>query len=531
GAGNPRPQREDPRVRRGRSRHVRDVRRARAPLPTWHAHQPRRRPGSARLARRAGRDDHAHPAAEQVRRFHVSRSLQPLIPPPARRQRVRLELLIHPVTAVRWGDTTALDGTMLVVARDDLARHLLEDRRLADVDLQLVQPGESCRIAPVFDIVEPRAKLGGGVDFPGVLGPASGAGEGQTTVLPGAAVVAVDPGHVPLPARVLDAGGAARALSSFAPPPSVVVLPPLAPALDRFEQFTALRHASLRAAVYLARMATTAPPAPPILGGWRGEAPVPASPPELGGIKGGPATREVYELPPLTDSALPRVAYVYQVHSHQRPTHAGEPVIYGDNVRDPPPTIRPPNDTLDGEVLRSSGGMGMETYSTQNHPIIRELYRRHGHELVFAGVVVTVAHNTAGERERAVAMAANIVAHILRADGAVLNKSGGGAPHVDMAQVGHRLEQMGVRTALLAWDLSGEGGGAEGSALFNYATLDAIVNYGSYSFSVAAPAVERVLAGDPARVAALAGPLTLHAHTICGAMDQIGAGRLTAVTY
>jgi len=424
---------------------------------------------------------------------------------------VRLELLIHPVTAVRWGDTTALDRTTLVVARDDLARHLLEDRRLADVDLQLVQPGESCRIAPVFDIVEPRAKLAGGIDFPGVLGPASGAGEGQTAVLRGAAVVVVDPGDVPFPAGVLDTSGPAGALSQFATIHNVVVLPRLAPDLDRPEQFNALRHASLRAAVYLARVA------PP---GTRNTASVP------------PPTREVYEIPPLTDSALPRVAYVFQFHSHQRPTHPGEPVLYGDNVRQFLPTILHPNEILDGALLRSYRGMGMETYSIQNHPIIRELYQRHGRELVFAGVVVTVAQNTAGERERAVTMAANLVAHTLRADGAVLNKSGGGAPHVDMAQVGHRLEQMGVRTALLAWDLSGEGGGgAEGSALFNYATLDAIVNYGSYGFTVAAPAVERVLAGDPARVTALAGPLTLNANTICGAMDQLGAGRLTAVTY
>ena len=168
---------------------------------------------------------------------------------------MRLELLIHPVTAVRWGDTTALDRTTLVVARDDLARHLLEDRRLADVDLQLVQPGESCRIAPVFDIVEPRAKLAGGIDFPGVLGPASGAGEGQTAVLRGAAVVVVDPGDVPFPAGVLDTSGPAGALSQFATIHNVVVLPRLAPDLDRPEQFNALRHASLRAAVYLARVA------------------------------------------------------------------------------------------------------------------------------------------------------------------------------------------------------------------------------------------------------------------------------------
>src|SRR5918912_4606998 len=95
---------------------------------------------------------------------------------------LQLELLVYPVTAVRWGEATALRGATLEVARDDLARHLLEDPRLTGVELELAAPGDSCRLAPIFDVVEPRAKLGSGVDFPGVLGPATGAGDGQTVV-------------------------------------------------------------------------------------------------------------------------------------------------------------------------------------------------------------------------------------------------------------------------------------------------------------------------------------------------------------
>src|SRR5918912_4582424 len=97
---------------------------------------------------------------------------------------MQLELLVHAVRAMRWGDVTGLRDGTLEIARDELTRHLLAaDPRLVGVDLELVAPGESCRLAPVFDVVEPRAKLGAGVDFPGVLGAASGAGEGQTVVL------------------------------------------------------------------------------------------------------------------------------------------------------------------------------------------------------------------------------------------------------------------------------------------------------------------------------------------------------------
>ena len=423
---------------------------------------------------------------------------------PGRESAMHLDLLVHPVTEMRWGPTTAYRDGVLEIARQELARHLCEDARLAGVDLELAAPGEDCRIAPVFDVVEPRAKVGSGVDFPGVLGPATGAGEGQTAVLRGAAVVVLDPGGDPrLQNSVLDLSGPAAALTRYATTHNLIVVPRLAPDLERGDQYLALRLAALRAAVYLARAAADA----------------------------APAHTESYALAPLAGGTLPRVAYVYQLHSHQYPTRPGEPVLYGDNVRHLLPTILHPNEVLDGAVVRNYRAIGMETYSIQNHPVITDLYRRHGHDLDFAGVVVTVAHNTLGERERAVAMAANLTAHVLRAQGAVLSKAGGGAPHVDMAQVAHRLEQMGVRTALLAWELSSSGSGDEGAALFNYPELDAIVNFGSNGFNYHLPAVARAIVGRPDLAERLAGPLEIEVLTICGAMDQIGAGRLTAVTY
>lgn len=416
---------------------------------------------------------------------------------------MQLELLIYPITGLRWGAATRLVGGTLEIDRAALARHLLEDARLAEVELELAAPGESCRVGPVFDIVEPRAKVGGGVDFPGALGPATSAGQGQTAVLRGAAVTVVDPGQTPYRQAFLDLSGPAADVSIYQGLHHLVVLPRPAPEVDELGLYGALRHASLRAAVYLARAAADS----------------------------APATRESYALAPLAASTLPRVAYVFQIHSHQHPTRAGEPILYGDNVRYLLPTILHPNEVLDGAVIRNYRGLSLDTYSIQNHPIIHDLYARHGSALDFAGVVVTVAHQTLPERERAVTMAANLVAHTLRAEGAVLSKSGGGAPHVDMAQIAQRLETLGVRTTMLAWQLASSDSVEDGGALFNFPELDAIVNYGRESGQLALPAVDRVLAGSPAAAARLAGPLTLGFNSICGAMDQLGAGRLTAVTY
>jgi sarcosine reductase len=412
---------------------------------------------------------------------------------------VQLDLFVHPVRHLAWGPATRLEGDTLVVARAALLAEVAAGLPFAALDAALAAPGESCRLLPVFDVVEPRARVGGG-DFPGVLSPIASVGSGETHVLRGAAVVMLDPVAEPSGRYgVIDMSGPAADYSPYAHTHNLALLPQFPPGLERPAQQRALRVASLRAAVHLARAALAHPP----------------------------AVHERYALTPVPPE-LPRVAYVYQLHSQQHPTQPGEPILYGDNVRHLLPTWLHPNEILDGAVLRGYRPMAMETYGIQNHAVVRELYRRHGTELAFVGVVATVAHHTQEERERAAVLAANLVTHGLRAAGAVLSKAGGGAPHVDMAQVAHLLEQRGVRTTLLAWELSV--GDAEGSALFNYPTLDAIVNYGSAEFRFALPPVERLLTPTPA-LAALAGAYQVDALNLCGAMDQLGGGVLTAVTY
>ncbi|HEY7064524.1 MAG TPA: glycine/sarcosine/betaine reductase component B subunit [Chloroflexota bacterium] len=424
--------------------------------------------------------------------------------------RTRLDWEVHPVRGLRWGAAPALADGVLTLDRAALAAHLLEDRRLASVELELAAPGEACRIGPVFDVVEPRAKRDPAIpDFPGAIGPVAAVGYGATAVLRGAAVTLVDPGpHGPYRSYIDCQGpvdpprGAARPLSRYSTLHHLVVLPRLAPDLDRPDQRHALRTAALRAAVYLARAAGDAPP----------------------------DAVESLELTPA-DPALPRVAYVFQVHSHQRPTLPHEPLLYGDNTHNLLPTIFQPNEVLDGAVL--SGYGSLKTYEIQNHPVIRELYERHGREVCFAGVVLTVAHNTVPERDRAVLIAANLVAHTLRADGVVLTKSGGGAPHVDMAQLGRACEQLGVKTTLVAWDSTSLGSGDDGAALFNYPELNAIVNFGNSDGAVTLPRVERLLTSLPEgpETERLRGPWATTIHSVLGAMDQTGGGHLTAVHY
>ena len=422
---------------------------------------------------------------------------------------MRLELNIYHVHDVKLGSATRMQDGILSVDGEALRRHLLqEDARLEDTRFELAHAGELCRITSIADIVEPRAKISGGVDFPGVLGPFETAGMGTTAVLRGMVVTMLNPGERPGGrSPVLDMGGTHREgwtawdLSVFANVQHLVIIPRLAAGVIGDEALNTLRFAVLRAAVWLAS--------------------------EAG--HGVPDATEHFELAPVAD--LPRVVYVFQIHSHQRPTVNGEPLLYGDNVRHLLPVVLHPNEVLDGAVLQGYSGRGNSII--QNHPVILELYRRHGQDLNFAGVIAVVAHQTAAERERSAMMAANLVKHVLQADGVILTKTGGGAPHIDMAEIAHRCEQLGVRTTLIAWETSSTGGAEEGSALFNHPDLDAVVNVGSNGYQFSLPSMDRVIMpqDDPALAERMTGPMEATANQFCGVLDQFGGGRWATVLY
>lgn len=413
--------------------------------------------------------------------------------------------IIH-IHDVAFSEKTSAGQGVLTINRRELQEMLEQDSRFGRVDIELAHAGASCRIVRVFDVTEPRAKMGGtGVNFPGAMARLETAGEGRTRVLRGSAVVTLD--HSPGPSRgmVIDMSGPGAEWGLYGHLQSVVLLCYPAGGVSRFEYQKALRVAGLRAAVYLAEATMD--------------------------LKGDET--EVFDLGPLSQAGkglegLPRVAYVFQIHSLQQSVEKpqDEPIFYGDNVSGLLPTIVHPNEVLDGAILRGYYCQGAETYTIQNHPIIRELYKRHGKELCFAGVVITVAQYTQPERERSAVIASNLVKSVLGADGVILTKIGGGAPHIDLAETLDRCEALGVKGAVVVADQSTDGS-TEGALLFNTPKADAIVNVGSFSGSFSLPAVEKLIGG----------PMTLRGRPVdegeteimttglCGGSSQLGASK------
>ncbi len=129
------------------------------------------------------------------------------------------------------------------------------------------------------------------------------------------------------------------------------------------------------------------------------------------------------------------------------------------------------------------------------------------------------------QRERNSMLAAEQAKWNLAADGVVLTKYGGGAPHADMALTALKCEELGMRTVVQTSDMSWDRR-AESALLFNYSQVDAIVYVGGRDTGWQVPAAKRVIAGNGELDEALRALRELTASNLCGVTNQQGASRL-----
>lgn len=433
---------------------------------------------------------------------------------------MRLELNAVKIRDIQFADTTTVSNGVLRINRSELEGLLLEDARFSRVDIELARPGEKCRILQVADVIEPRAKMSpGDEDFPGVVGRQVPVGRGSTCVLEGAAVVLSDyrerreVGRTMDPiGEIIDMSGPGAEASIYGKTHNIVLLPTPSNAVNTQEYMVALKVAGLKTAAYLARAGVGVPP----------------------------DGREVFELAPLTEirdglEGLPRVAYIFQILTLQFDPIPGEPVLYGRNVADMVPALLHPNEVLDGALTSPIPTLNVQTYQIQNHPIIKELYKRHGRDLCFAGVIVCTAPNNMTEIERVSNMAANLAKYTVGADGAVLTKIGGGAPELTMARTAQLCEGQGIKTAIamlhMAADVSDAKYGA--ATIFNMPEVDAIVSMGIPFMQLALPRVERIIgrAGALPEGQRADDEMVRATNYIRGTHCQLGGSRLRAVRY
>jgi len=344
-------------------------------------------------------------------------------------------------------------------------------------------------------------------------------GKGSTCVLQGAAVIisdyresqelstSADPNG-----EIIDMFGPGAEVSTYGKTHNVVLLTVPTNGVSTQEYMAALKIAGLKTSAYLAKAGK--------------------------GVT--PDETEVFQLPPLTEMAegfekLPKVIYIFQILTLQFEPIPGEPILYGRNIPDIVPTLIHPNEVFDGAVTSPIPALNLQTYQIQNHPLIRELYKRHGKELSFSGIIITIAPNNVADIERVSNMAANLAKYILGAEGAVLTKAGGGAPELTMARTAQRCEQLGIKTAIAMLHMGADIRDAKygASTIFSMPEIDAIVSMGVPFTELTLPAVDRII-GRPhvsSEGPPIAGEIVRAIRWIKGSQCQLGSSCLKAVRY
>ena len=423
---------------------------------------------------------------------------------------MKLELYVIKISDVQFADKTRIVDGLLTINQDELQEILKEDKRLGKVDIKLAHPGENCRIIQVTDVIEPRAKIGdGNAGFPDPVGNPLTIGEGKTCVLQGAAVVLCD--HGPSD-RVIDMSGPGSEVGIFGQTQNVVLLAQPNDGVSVPDYEAALKKAGLKAAAYLAKAGEN--------------------------LK--PDDIEIYDLPPITEISkgleeLPKVTYILQILSLQFEPVPGEPILFGGQAGGMIPSIIHPNQVLDGAVTSAYPALNVETYHIQNHAIIKELYKKHGKELCFSGVIITIAPNNVRDIDRLANIAAGMAKWVIGADGAVLTKTGGGAPELTLARTAQRCEQLGIKTVIAMLHMGADIKDAKYGAttIFNLPEVDAIVSMGVPAIKVSLPPVERIIGipDTPSKGPPVSGEIVRELDRIKGAFCQHGSSKWKAVRY
>ncbi len=319
----------------------------------------------------------------------------------------RLEMGTFPVRDIAFGPETRWSDGTLTIAKDAIIGEVhAKDPRIETINLELAMPGESVRIWPVRDVVEPRVKVTGpGVVYPGIVGrDVTTVGEGRTHRLDGVGVVEVS--NVPWHAgggdindQFLDMSGPLAELIPESKLLNVCVVVEPDTHLDVDEQNYAVHNATLLVADCLARAVAD------------------LEPPEL----------QVFETPP-PDRPLPSVVYVQCIHSPQAMAHSAKAFcvgVYGLSQLTPP-WILHPNEVIDGAISGPYRTMFATSWTVANNPIVKDLYARHNVDLDFRAVIAFKTEWTTQREKELMSAQAAKMATMLGAEGAIVTWDAGG---------------------------------------------------------------------------------------------------------
>ncbi|NCB42866.1 MAG: beta-aspartyl-peptidase [Clostridia bacterium] len=425
-----------------------------------------------------------------------------------------LELREVNIKDVVLGNENKVIDDVLFINTEDLRNVIAEDPKIKSVSFDLAKPGESARILPVKDVIEPRAKLEGGEAFPGMLSEEmSSGGSGITYVLKGCVVTTTGP-IVGFQEGLIDMSGPGADFTIFSQYINIVMIIDKHDDVDPHEHEEVVRIAGVKAANYIGKIALNYEKYKKTVYEW-------------------PSIGERYAMYPT----LPKVAYVCNCMS-QGLLH--DTYFYGRDTKKLIPCYVSPLEFMDGALVSGncvSPGSKTTTFHHLNNAVIEELFNRHGKELNFVGLVLNPMMVTLKEKYRGAMLVEQLVKD-LGVEAAIITQEGFGNPTTDLMMACKNIENSGIKTVIITNEDAGTDGMSE-SLPDMVKEADAIVTTGNSNATILLPEMKRVIGKleDIERVTGgnvdsikSDGTLLVEIHGIMGSHNLQGNTLLTAVT-
>ena len=413
-----------------------------------------------------------------------------------------MKLLVETIKInnLEFGEITEFKDGVLYVSKADILAFAQQESCFETLKLDIVRPGESVRIINVVYVIQPRCKVSGNADWPGVLtDECEIAGSGVTRAVAGAGITLCQNNtYWSRKWGSFDMSGQCAAINPYARMPQLVIEPMAAEGADFREYREAVRRIGYKTSVMLAKATL--------------------------GVKAD--SEELFDNETKYPD-LPGIAYSFQFYSKQYDTqNYREPMFYGHAVPDTFPLVMQPTEILDGAISLCGGYRCVTTYELQNHPVIVELMRRHGKDLNFAGVIATVNAVEAKLRILVSKMAAVLLKETLKADGLIVTKGVGGASTLCVGAIASEAEKLGIKSVPIIQILNGKSNlGVE--CLISEPNVNSIVCSGTYYHNYTLPPVD-VLLGGPQDALYLSGDDgVIEGHRIASGNPAIGQVRST----
>ena len=431
---------------------------------------------------------------------------------------MKLELGYIQIKDIQFSKECKVENGTLYVDPDAVKAFMYEDDDVKawvkDFSFDIAKPGESVRITPVKDVIEPRVKVEGpGGVFPGVINKVETVGSGKTHVLRGMAVVTAGK-IVGFQEGIIDMSGPGADYTPFSKLNNLVVVAEPAEGYQdhKHEYEHAVRIAGLRAATYIGEIG-------------RSVTPDETAEFETLGIKEG-----IEKYP-----NLPRVAYVHMLQS-QGLLH--DTYVYGVDAKRSLTTIINPTETMDGAIISGNCVSACDkntTYHHQNNPVVANLFAAHGKTLNYVCNIITNENVYLADKQRSSDWTSKLC-RLLDLDGALVSQEGFGNPDTDLIMNCKKIELQGVKTVIITDESAGQDGKSQSLADAD-PLADAVVTGGNANEVIILPKMDKVIgtldyvdviAGGHAGSLRPDGTIEAELQVITGATNEMGFNRLSA---